>query len=342
MKKLLFFAILLPGFSQEPITRIACGSCYKPERDNGIFKAIAADKPQTFLFMGDNIYADTSDPKVMKEKYRSLNIQPDYAAFAKTVPIIPIWDDHDYGLNDAGRDYKMKETSAQLFFEAFNFPKHHEARKTPGVYHSRTMGPKGKRVQFIMLDTRYFRSPLVKIKKGKRKVYQIEKSPDATILGKAQWQWLEAQLEKPAELRIIVSSIQIINTAHRFEKWSNIPNERTKFLKLLGDSSPEPTILLSGDRHLAEICRIRADGKENLPFDLYEMTSSGMTHAGAPNDPSPLRVPGTYSREINYGLIDINWGKKKPKVTLSVKTPSQNINSRINSVIDFNKHSKTK
>ena len=338
MKKLLFFATVLPGFAQEPITRIACGSCYKPERDNGIFRAIAADKPKAFLFMGDNIYADTDDPKIMKEKYRHLNIQPDYAALAKTVPIIPIWDDHDYGLNDAGREYKMKEESAQLFFEAFNFPKNHEAKKTPGVYHSRIVGPNGKRVQFIMLDTRYFRSPLKKIKEGKRKVYQIEKGPDATILGKIQWQWLEAQLKKAAELRIIVSSIQIINTEHRFEKWSNIPQERTKLLKLLKDSSPGPTIILSGDRHLAEVCRIRANGKENLPFDLYEMTCSGMTHAGAPNDPSHLRVPGTYSREVNYGLIDINWGEKKPKVTLSVKTPKAGKNTLSITSLDFNKY----
>ena len=87
MKKLLFFATVLPGFAQEPINRIACGSCYKPERDNGIFRAIAADKPKAFLFMGDNIYADTDDPKIMKEKYRHLNIQPDYAALAKPSPL---------------------------------------------------------------------------------------------------------------------------------------------------------------------------------------------------------------------------------------------------------------
>ena len=118
MKKLLLLAIILPGFAQEPITRIACGSCYRPDRDNGILKAIAADKPQAFLFMGDNIYADTDDPKIMKEKYRNLNTQPDYAVFTKTVPFIPIWDNHDYGLNDAGREYKMKEGSAQQVVEA--------------------------------------------------------------------------------------------------------------------------------------------------------------------------------------------------------------------------------
>ncbi|MEN8773604.1 MAG: alkaline phosphatase D family protein [Akkermansiaceae bacterium] len=327
MKKLLFLATLLPSLAQEPINRIACGSCYKPEHDSGIFKAIAAEKPQVFLFMGDNIYADTSDPKVMRQKYRQLNSHPDYVALAKKVPIIPIWDDHDYGLNDAGREYEMKKTSAKLFFEAFNFAKDHEARKTPGVYHSKFMGPIGKRVQFIMLDTRYFRSPLVKVKKGKRKVYEIEKGPDVTILGEEQWQWLAAQLKKPADLRIIVSSIQIINTEHRFEKWSNIPDERTKFIKLLSDSKPGPTVLLSGDRHLAEVCYLPKK-ETQLPFNLFEMTSSGMTHAGAPDDPSPLRVPGTYSRNTNFGVLEITWKDSKPGVILTIKDAKGKIESR--------------
>ncbi|MCX8237363.1 MAG: alkaline phosphatase D family protein [Akkermansiaceae bacterium] len=318
MKKFLLLLSILPSFGEEPVTRLACGSCYKPERDNGIFKVISADKPQAFLFMGDNIYADTSDPKVMKEKYRLLNIQPDYAAFSKSVLILPIWDDHDYGLNDAGREFEMKETSAKLFFEAFNFPAEHEVRKTPGVYHSRIMGPEGKRLQIIMLDTRYFRSPLVKVKEGKRKVYVPQTGPEATILGEVQWKWLTSELKKPAELRIIVSSIQIINNKHRFEKWANMPDERKKFLELLRTSKSGPTILLSGDRHLGEVCQI-SHHFSHLPFELYEMTTSGMTHAGAPDDPSLHRVPGTYTRAINYGLIDIDWTNKKPSATLSVK-----------------------
>jgi len=318
MKPFFTLLFILPALAQEPVTRIACGSCYKPERDNGIWKTIAQEKPQAFLFMGDNIYADTSDPKVMKEKYRQLNEQPDYAAFSKQVPIIPIWDDHDYGRNDAGVEFPMKETSAKLFFEAFSFPADHEARRSPGVYHSQILGPVGKRLQIIMLDTRYFRSALEKVKVGKRKVYRQPTGPGVTVLGEAQWRWLEAELKKPAELRLIVSSIQIIATDHRFEKWNNMPDERQKLIKLLRDTKVGPTVLLSGDRHLAEVCRL-GKNETKLPFNLFEMTSSGLTHAGAPDDPSPLRVPGTYTRAINYGLIDIDWTKKTPTVKLTIK-----------------------
>ena len=317
MKHLLALLLITPLLAQDPVTRLACGSCYKPERDKGLWKTIAADKPQAFLFMGDNIYGDTEDAEVMAEKYRRLNAVPDYADFRKTIPILPTWDDHDYGKNDAGREFPFKETSAKLFFEAFHFPADHEARQTPGIYHSKMMGPEGKRLQIINLDTRTFRSGLPQIKEGKRDIYVPQSGPEATMLGKAQWAWLATELKKPADFRIIVSSVQILANTHRFEKWANMPDERARFFKLLKDTKSGPTLLLSGDRHLAEVCKI--DAKESgLPYDLFEMTSSGMSHAGAPDDRSPYRVPNTYYRSRNYGLIDINWEKEIPKATLTI------------------------
>ena len=309
--------LLLPA--AEPISRIACGSCYKPETDKGIFKTIANEKPNVFLFMGDNIYGDTNDMKVLKEKYGKLTSQPDFAAFAKVVPILPTWDDHDYGLNDAGREYAKRRESQQIFQDVFGFPADHPARKTEGIYHSKILGPDGKRVQFVLLDTRYFRSPLEKAKNAQgRQDYIKATGPEATMLGKEQWTWLARELKKPAELRIIVSSIQVLTTSHRFEKWGNMPDERARFLKLLKTTNCGPTILLSGDRHLAEVFKMPAK-ETGLPFDLFEMTASGLTHAGAPDDPSPYRIEGTYSRALNYGVIDLDWSGKKPAVTLQVK-----------------------
>lgn len=319
MRIVLVLLLVLPAIAAEPITRLACGSCYKPKEDQGIWKVIAADRPQLFLFMGDNVYADTDDPAKIAESYRELNEQEDYATFSRKVPILPIWDDHDYGRNDAGRDYPQREISARLFFDAFRFPSDHEARSTPGVYHSRTFGPAGRRLQVILLDTRSFRSPLVEVRKNGRKAYEPQSGPEATLLGESQWQWLAGQLAQPADLRIVVSSIQVLVDNHRFEKWGNFPAERQKLLKLLSRTRVGPVLLLSGDRHLAEVARIPGQ-KLGLPFHLVEMTSSGMTHAGASNDPSSYRIPGTYTDQTNYGLLDIDWEGARPSVMLNIKS----------------------
>ena len=301
----------------EPITRIACGSCYKPKADQGIWPVIASTKPELFLFMGDNVYADTEDMEVMRRDYAELTERPDFIEFRKAIPILPIWDDHDYGLNDAGADYPKRKESQQVFLDVFRFPADHPARATPGVYHSSMAGPEGKRLQVILLDTRYFRSALDCPRVNGRKTYVPNNDPKATMLSEAQWKWLESELRKPADLRLIVSSIQIITTEHRFEKWEKLPHERKRLFALLKNTEANRVILLSGDRHLAEFARIT--GKESgLPHELLELTSSGLTHAGAPNDPNRHRIGERYPG-LNFGTLAIDWTPKSPVVTLAIR-----------------------
>jgi len=178
--------------------------------------------------MGDNIYADTNDIDLMKAKYDQLIKRPSFRQFSEKSKVLATWDDHDYGKNDVGEEYPQKKESQQVFLDAFNFTQDHPARKQAGIYHSYYQGPEGKRLQIINLDTRYNRSPLKYKKLGKSKAYIPNTAPNTTILGEAQWKWLEQELLKPADLRIIVSSIQIITVDHHFEKWSNIPAERKR------------------------------------------------------------------------------------------------------------------
>lgn len=314
----LFLALLLPLTAADPITRVAAGSCYKPTQDdNGIWETIAKTDPQLFLFMGDNIYGDTEDMGVLKEKYNELTEHPGFQQFRSKIPIIPTWDDHDYGANDAGKNYPKREESQKIFLDTFDFPADHPARQTPGIYHSTTLGPKGQELQIITLDTRYFRSDLKPGRLKGRKAWLPDPDPAKTLLGEAQWEWLETELKKPAALRLIVSSIQVITTEHRFEKWANLPLERQKFLTLLAETNPGPTILLSGDRHCGEIARLPRT-ETNLPFDLYEMTSSGLTHAGAPEDSNSHRI-GPFTSDINFGTLEIDWSGKNPVVDLVLR-----------------------
>ena len=316
MKRLLLIFFIAPLLAEEPITRVAAGSCYNPKRDTlGVWKALAKEKPQLFLFMGDNIYGDTKDMEVLKAKWNVLTSRPDYIAFNKNTPILATWDDHDYGLNDAGKEYSKRKESQAIFRDVFGLP-HTDVE---GVYHSKITGPEGKRLQVILLDTRYHRTTPKRGLVGGRNGYVPQTDPMATILGEEQWRWFAAELKKPAELRLIVSSIQVISNEHRFEKWENFPNERKRFLNLLNETSPGPTILLSGDRHLAEICKI-PKAETGLPFDLYDFTTSGMSHAGSNDSGCNYRVDGSYSKKENFGLLDIDWSSQKPAVSMHVKS----------------------
>jgi alkaline phosphatase D len=143
-----------------PLTRIIFGSCAKQDQPQPIWDAINELKPELFIFLGDNIYGDSTYMAVMLEKYTLLRNQPGFVKLKQSCPVIGTWDDHDYGADDAGVEYSKKRESQQLFLDFFDVPRNDPRRAQEGVYSSHISGPVGKRVQIILLDTRYFRSPL--------------------------------------------------------------------------------------------------------------------------------------------------------------------------------------
>jgi len=297
---------------ERAITRIAMGSCVRQDRPQPIWKAVADYRPDVLLMLGDNIYGDTADMQVLRRTYASLAANPGFAAIRNTVPIIAVWDDHDYGGNDAGREYPMRRASQDVFLDFFGVPADAAVRRQEGIYRAVTAGPPGRRVQFICLDTRYHRTPLVTLPADQRKPrggpYRPTDDLSATVLGAEQVAWFERVLEEPAEVRIVLSSIQFASTGHHWEHWGNFPAERARLLELIRDSGVGGVIFASGDRHAAEISRIPA-GPEAAAYPLYDLTASSLNQAmpaGMGDDPNPLRL-GPHQRGVNFGTIDIEW-----------------------------------
>ncbi len=192
------------------LTRIAFGSCAKESKEQPIWEAILARKPELFLFLGDNIYGDTRDMAVLREKYGQLAAKPGFQKLKATTPLVAIWDDHDFGENDAGGDYPMKAESRQLFLEFWGEPANSPRRDRDGVYAAYVFGPRGKRVQVIMPDLRYNRTPILPVDLAGAKYedwarqkadagqpvpgpYARNPDPSAPMFGERQWQWLEQQ-----------------------------------------------------------------------------------------------------------------------------------------------------
>jgi alkaline phosphatase D len=256
---------------------------------------------------------------VLREKYGLLLADAGFQNLRAVCPIYATWDDHDYGVNDGGADYPRKVESQKIMLETFREPPASDRWKRPGVYGSRVYGPPRRRVQIIMLDTRYFRSPLKALPPEQRVkgqgYYLPDSDPSKTMLGEEQWAWLEKELRKPAELRIICSSIQVLSDQHAWERWGQFPHERQRLLKLIRDTKANGVVFLSGDRHHAEISRDDASSR----YPLYDITSSALNQTGFGNEKEPNRFRrGTVYPQSNFGTIQIDWTTTDTKLTFSI------------------------
>jgi alkaline phosphatase D len=306
------------------LTRIAFGSCQNENRSMAYWDVIAAQKPQAFLLIGDNVYGDTgsqwsADMPTLTASYRKLSTRQEWDRFRRSVPMMTTWDDHDFGANDAGGSFAFKEY-AETVYESY-WGASDAVKSRPGVYESRMIGPEGKRVQFILLDTRYFRSDLVRMPYRDPGPtlgwYLPNEDRNATLLGEAQWQWLAGELSRPADVRIIVSSTQVITNAHNFEGWTNFPREREKLYRLLSEKGVNNALVLSGDRHSAGFYKSDVRG---LSKPLWDFTSSSLNMSFGKGDsrdrePDPARTGGFWSIP-NFGQIDIDWDAKTVKMSL--------------------------
>ena len=308
------------ALAAETIETVAFGSCLRQWKPQPIWQSIVASRPDVFLFIGDNVYADTTDMDEMHTAYARLGAQPGYRELKTICPIHATWDNHDYGANDAGAEYPMRAQSQQVFMDFFGVPPDAAPRQRAGVYDVHWYGPPGRQVQIILLDTRYFRSPLQPAPANwtcPRVNYAPNTNPQATLLGKEQWTWLAEQLRQPDKLRIIASSIQVIPDEHCFEKWSNFPLERERLLATIRESAAGGVVLISGDRHLAEISRLDAS---YVGYPLYELTSSGMNSARAGRGESNRhRVTMENFRGDNFGVIEIDWSGTSARLSLQVR-----------------------
>jgi len=306
----------MPLAMDKALTTIAFGSCNNQKKEQKMWPYIAADKPNLWIWTGDIVYADTEDMRLKADQYQLQKVNEVYQRFTAQVPVIGTWDDHDYGDNDACKTYPKKKQSKELLLSFLNVDTSRPVYQREGAYQSYSFGPDSQQVKIILLDTRYFRDELDKNPEKGGARYLPNRIGD--VLGYQQWKWLEKELtDSSADVHIIISSIQLVPEEHDYEKWANFPSARKKFLKIIEKTNPACPILISGDRHIAEISMIEL---ESLRSHLYEVTSSGLTHTWSKikEEPNQYRV-GDLIAKLNYGLLHIDWSGKQPKLTAEIK-----------------------
>ena len=303
MTKLHFLCIGFLAFAQvqaqTAVHRIAFGSCGHQIGEQFIWNNVVDADPDLWIWLGDNIYGDTEDMAVLRKKYQQLGDNQNYQYLKDNVPIIATWDDHDYGVNDGGKEYPMRKESQQVFLEFFEEPANSSRWQQEGIYTSYDYGAADSSLKVILLDCRYHRD---------------KRGTDGDVLGEEQWRWLEQEFRNAtAKVVLIGTGYQFVSDQHPFETWAHFPSERERMLKLISETGVKGVVFLSGDRHFAEISKLQRD---DLPYPIYDFTSSGLTHA---NNIMVEKNPDRVARYLrrNFGVIDFDW--KNQTITLQAR-----------------------
>ncbi|MBK7938364.1 MAG: alkaline phosphatase family protein [Lewinellaceae bacterium] len=293
---------------------IAFGSCNKVDKPQTMWSDVVANNPNIWVWLGDIIYADTSDMKALAAHYKRLKTNPEYKKLRARAQIIGVYDDHDFGINDGCKTYPMKKGAKKCLMDFLDVPNNSPLRKQEGAYQAYTFGKGAQRIKVIVMDTRYFRDTL-QPDPSKQRRYIPNTTGD--VLGEAQWKWLENELKNShAGLTILCSSVQVIADDHGHEKWGNFPNARKRLLQLITKTKPKNLLILSGDRHMTEVSKMDLTG---LPYPLYDFTSSGMTHIrSGTTEPNKFRV-GEMIVKKNFGVLKIYWVNDKPVVAMQAR-----------------------
>ena len=253
----------------------------------------------------------------MRALYETLGANPRFQALAATTPMMAVWDDHDFGWNNANRTWAHRD-EAKAEFLRFWGAEGDPRSSQPGVYSAKTYGSGDRAVQVILLDNRYNLDPYD---------YAGE-DPARTILGAEQWAWLRERLAEPAAIRIIGSGIQVIqdyDIDEEWEGWGDSPLERDRLFALIRELRVPGVVFVSGDMHFAELTR-HPDDATALGYPTYDLTASGLDQTetwavGQWNNPS--RIGELLNSNRKFGVVEIDWSSADPEIHLEIHDGAQ-------------------
>ena len=280
------------------IKRIAFGSCNDQNDKQPLWEDMLKQKPDLFIWGGDNVYADWGKSEALARAYKIQNAHADYAKFKSVTPYIGTWDDHDYAYNDADGNLAFKKISQSLHLDFFEVAQDSPRRLQDGIYTSYQFGEEGQKIKVIILDNRYFKGL----------------DPKAPILGETQWQWLEKEMAtSTADLHFIVTGLSVFSpTIPYSEEWWHYPVEVERMKKVM--KNVKAPVFLTGDKHFSTIFKYSGH---------LEFLSSGMTHVVNRKAWWYLgrKFPKTFFG-LSYGQIDITWEGNIPVLRLVMRNTS--------------------
>lgn len=293
--------------------RIAVAACLLYAPGGPALEDILELEPDLMLWLGDNIYADTEDMGQLRATYDLLGANWRFQALSAATETMAVWDDHDYGWNNANATWPYRDASKAEFLRFWGAPPDDPRSTQPGVYSARTFGSGDETIQVILLDNRYNLDPWD----------YAGIDPERQVLGEVQWAWLKDRLTEPARIRIIGSGVQVIQDYDidtEWEGWGDSPLQRERLFRLIREMHVPGVVFVSGDMHFAELTR-HPDDAAALGYPTFDLTASGldrMETEAVGQWINPNRVGELLNTRRKHGVVEIDWGVPDPEIHLQI------------------------
>ncbi len=270
-----------------------------------IFQSIANRQPAFMLWMGDAMYlreGDFHSPRGVAYRYRHARGFGPLQKLLQSTHHVAIWDDHDFGPNNANRAWIYKDQALEHFRRYWANPSY-GLKELQGIFTVVSYGD----IDFFLLDNRFYRDD-----------DRAPEEPGKAMFGKAQMDWLKnALLMSTASFKIIAGGSQFFDNLSRWDGWNHYPKEKEQFLEWFRHVKPRGVMFLSGDRHATKLIRYH----QNVPYPLYELTCSPLTSRAENPKYDELNhwvVKGTMVGERNF--CTLNFSGERSNRTVNIQS----------------------
>ncbi len=273
--------------------------------DSSIFEAMANTPANLHFWLGDNWYTREVDYYTKWGLYYRASLTrslPVLQKFFASMPQYAIWDDHDYGPNDANGSYILKDESRKVFMDYWANPSYGENGK--GIYSLVSYSD----VDFIMLDDRFFRSA-----DDMPDSLNDQPNMNKIMYGQQQMRWLENTiLTSKATFKVILTGSQVLNPYSPFDCVKHFPADYNYLMDMLAINKINGVLFLTGDRHHSEVIKQDRPGL----YPLYDVTvspyTSGTHKFGGAEKNNAARVFGLDEKQ-NFAKVSVS-GKNNSRV----------------------------
>jgi len=285
------------------------GAGYAPEHER-MWDTLRSHELTAILLLGDNVYIDWPEiPETQRYCYYRRQSRPEFRKLVATTPTFAIYDDHDFGKDDAWgspdpNHPAWKRPALKVFSENWANPSYGGGKENPGCWFNTSIGG----VDFFLMDCRYYRDDKRVSKPGK------------TMLGACQKAELKkALLASTATFKVICSTVPMgykIKAKNEFcDTWDGYDEERREIFKFLDDNKIEGVFILAADRHRSDARVIEREGG----YPLYEFMSSRLTNQ-IRHGRSGRGLLFCYNEKCSFGKISFDLTVDDPTATYDVVT----------------------